>query len=297
MYLMRMERAFGTGRFIASLAISPDYTAAIVHRTGLIYDAEFLPGARTPVDGAMLVVGFQGLLEVGEPREAIRAPFALTFAHSTYEGDESRRPLPWANAGEPLLVALFHFRSSDLVRVPSVGSYQRLDLTAETWSHASALFAEEQSLNVSLPRLLDDLSAIGFLKRPPARSPETTSRMERFWDAIAPQIERLDLTGSLDSFSESSGFSIRKLRRMIMEVTERFPVPFDSWREGSKRHRLRMAIIALSADEISVRDVARAVGYGSEDAMARAFRDAGMWSPSRVREGLRATRQRLLALM
>jgi transcriptional regulator GlxA family with amidase domain len=51
-----------------------------------------------------------------------------------------------------------------------------------------------------------------------------------------------------------------------------------------------MSVVLLSADDASVTDVATAVGYGSVDAMSRAFRDAGLPPPSVVQEQLRAAR-------
>jgi transcriptional regulator GlxA family with amidase domain len=55
----------------------------------------------------------------------------------------------------------------------------------------------------------------------------------------------------------------------------------------SRRLRLKMAVIMLSAKDATVAEVARVVGYGSADAMARAFRDAELPAPSEVREALR----------
>jgi AraC-like DNA-binding protein len=50
-----------------------------------------------------------------------------------------------------------------------------------------------------------------------------------------------------------------------------------------------MAVVLLSAPEATVAEVARLVGYGSPIALARAFRDAKLPSPTAVQDGLRAT--------
>ena len=51
--------------------------------------------------------------------------------------------------------------------------------------------------------------------------------------------------------------------------------------------RLKVAVLFLSAEGISVAEVAEASSYGSVDAMARAFRDAGLPPPSKVQAQLR----------
>ena len=51
--------------------------------------------------------------------------------------------------------------------------------------------------------------------------------------------------------------------------------------------RLRAACLFLSAPGATPSDVARTIGYGSLDAMGRAFRDANLPSPSVVQEAVR----------
>lgn len=61
----------------------------------------------------------------------------------------------------------------------------------------------------------------------------------------------------------------------------------------SPQFRLKMTVIGLSADDLSIGDVAEAVGYVSVDAMARAFRDAGQPAPREVRKVLLELRESL----
>jgi AraC-like DNA-binding protein len=296
LYLTPIVRAFGAARFSCNIAVSRRFTAAIIRRNGLIYDAQFLPGAAAPATGVMLAIGCGGRLEIGDQRDLLDAPYAVMFPHASYEGYPGRPPIHWANSGAPLLLALFHLRTPD-VRAPTFDeAYRQVDLSDEAWAAAHRLFEADVSLSSSLPQFIQELERSGlveFADTDGSESKESSLRMDRFWNAVSPQIEQLDLLGSLDRFSSSAGFSTRHLRRVILEVTQSFPVPFSSWREGSKRHRLRMAVLALSARGFTIRDAARAVGYGSEEAMARAFRDAGMLNPHRIREGLTVTRARL----
>ena len=50
--------------------------------------------------------------------------------------------------------------------------------------------------------------------------------------------------------------------------------------------RLRVAALLLSAPSATVSDVAECVGYGSPIALARAFRDAGLPSPSVIQDAM-----------
>jgi len=57
----------------------------------------------------------------------------------------------------------------------------------------------------------------------------------------------------------------------------------DSFRDVVSDVRLRWAVLLLSAPALPIRDIARASGYGSLQALGRAFRDAGLPPPSAVR--------------
>jgi transcriptional regulator GlxA family with amidase domain len=59
------------------------------------------------------------------------------------------------------------------------------------------------------------------------------------------------------------------------------------WRDATRRWRLKLAVHGLSAADTTVGEVARVAGYGGSEAMARAFRNAGMQAPVAVRAALR----------
>jgi AraC-like DNA-binding protein len=61
----------------------------------------------------------------------------------------------------------------------------------------------------------------------------------------------------------------------------------DGFRDAMRVIRLRAACLFLSAPHATPSEVARHVGYGSLDAMGRAFRDANLPSPSVVQEAVR----------
>ena len=59
-----------------------------------------------------------------------------------------------------------------------------------------------------------------------------------------------------------------------------------SWRSLTRRWRVKLALLFLGAEGVSVEEIARAVGYGSSSAMGRAFRDLGMEAPSEIQEAI-----------
>ena len=61
----------------------------------------------------------------------------------------------------------------------------------------------------------------------------------------------------------------------------------SGFRDAMRVIRLRAAVLLLSAPDGTPSDVARIVGYGSLDAMGRAFRDAHLPAPSVVQEAVR----------
>jgi AraC-like DNA-binding protein len=59
------------------------------------------------------------------------------------------------------------------------------------------------------------------------------------------------------------------------------------WKSIRDFYRLRVASILMSNPRAGTREIARAVGYGSPDAMCHAFAHVGLPSPGRVRETVR----------
>jgi AraC-like DNA-binding protein len=80
----------------------------------------------------------------------------------------------------------------------------------------------------------------------------------------------------------------RQLLRDIVEIQSRFGFVLRGWRDTLNWWRLVAATLFLGAPELSVGEIARAVGFASTTTMARAFRNAGLSQPTAVRTRLRA---------
>jgi AraC-like DNA-binding protein len=81
--------------------------------------------------------------------------------------------------------------------------------------------------------------------------------------------------------------SQRQLGRDLGDLTRTFGLFGGGFRDAMRVLRLRAAVLLLSAPGGTPSDVARAIGYGSLDAMGRAFRDAQLPAPSVVQEAVR----------
>ena len=103
---------------------------------------------------------------------------------------------------------------------------------------------------------------------------------------VRPMVERFYLTGTLQELSDSAGVSARQLDRNVKEFLASFGLIGAGWRPATRYLRLKLSVMLLSAEGASITDVAKIVGYGSPDAMARAYRDAGLAAPSTVQQQL-----------
>ena len=115
----------------------------------------------------------------------------------------------------------------------------------------------------------------------PARDRERTfDGLTRAW-STAPSLPSLsDLSGLL-------GLSGRQITRDIKALATAIAAPGARWRNTMLDWRIRQATTLLSAPNTTVTEVAKEVGYGSVEAMGRAFRDAGLRAPTDVRSSMR----------
>ncbi len=142
----------------------------------------------------------------------------------------------------------------------------------------------------AIAELLEALSALSLV------SAETAASATRplappfrvLWRALRPMAERLELLPTIQQLSAAMGTTPREVDRYVRAFVSASGLVGAGWRPASLHLRLKLAVIMLSAEDASVAEVARVIGYGSADAMARAFRDAALPSPGAVRDALGA---------
>ena len=151
---------------------------------------------------------------------------------------------------------------------------------------------DDSSLANLYAELLGDMARLGILdaKAVAAILRPTARPIVRLWAGLRPLIERLYLNPTLQEVGHESGLSSRQLDRLINAFVGSFDIKGTRWRETTLRVRVELAVLLLSADGVSVADIARVAGYGSSEAMARTFRDAGLPAPAIVQQAVRAAR-------
>jgi AraC-like DNA-binding protein len=104
---------------------------------------------------------------------------------------------------------------------------------------------------------------------------------------MRPLYQDLATSASLKQIAALAGLSLRQLGRDLGDLTRTFGLFGAGFRDAMRIIRLRAAVLLLSAPDGTPSDVARVVGYGSLDAMGRAFRDAQLPAPSLVHSAVR----------
>lgn len=192
-------------------------------------------------------------------------------SHARY-ADVSYLDLEWAPAAAPGGPPLRPLAPVSLARAARLA--ERL-LSGETPD--LEIFTEAFALFRAAGAPLGDLSTDTFTGGP-------SEQDTRIAQAITAQIADLRTAASALSLGERAELSPRQLQRVFGAFCERYRLNATSWREMRNRYRLQIAIALASIPSIPVTMLADEVGYASPAALARAFANAGLPSPSELRE-------------
>ncbi|MEJ7730304.1 MAG: AraC family transcriptional regulator [Polyangiaceae bacterium] len=290
--------SYGTGRFGAGTMRSKvlferRFWGHVVERDQLVFDARFVPAAAGRSTKLIVYLLLQGTLQVLAPMERrFEGPVAFLLEEAQFEGADGRRPLLFRSAGSPYVA--FELRVSPeevLVTAPSRPTLLASD--ERTWAAVRRLGdLDGSSAPLIAAATAEALAALGDLGvvRPDLASSvvDGDARFARVWAGVRPIVERFYAMPTLEELSSETGLSLRQLAREVKEFTGAFHLMESGWRDATRRYRFKIAVLGLSAPDTSIADVARAAGYGSTDAMARAFRDAGLPPPASVQAALHA---------
>lgn len=293
------QRQIGAARVVWSLAFSGRLWWVVMERERLVLDTRWIPGARSAQrpQGCVYLL-LSGRFEIhGPAAKTIEAPAAFVLSEEQFEGALGSRPLTYRTCGEPFLSIQLHVPDALLAVGPSIdpsGAAQTLEIGAPGWSAArdvaAACRASAEASFDPMQRLMRELVDGGVL-RADAMHPEvmqTPAPLTLLWRGIRPIIDRLNMAPTVDEISTATGMSVRQIEQRLSGFLGRFDVGGQGWRPATLHLRLKVAVLFLSAEGVSVAEVAEASSYGSVDAMARAFRDAGLPPPSKVQAELRS---------
>jgi len=272
------------------LGFGPALWCIAVQREGLVLDTRFVPrgvdGSRPTICVYFLV---RGSFEV-HGGERFDAPATFLISGEQLDGPHPDRPFTFMSGGEPFAAIELHF-ATDAFTTPPSALPMRIALDPRvmgTATEAASLPPEDETWRRHVTALLSHVADAGLItkaalagvKRPPAKT------FVLLWGALRPMIERFYLTPTMQEVGEASGISVRQVDRYVQDFVSSFALVGKGWRSTTRRLRLKVAVILLSAAGATVAEVASAVGYGSADAMARAFRDEGLIAPTALREEL-----------
>lgn len=297
MLVARGHKVVGSGDLRWALTFVPGMWSVVVLRTGLVLDTRYVPAASEPSrPRACLYLLLRGTWTVhGVEDRGFGAPRAFVASEEQLEGAGGSRPFTFSARGHPFCAIEIHVPAADLAVTPSNWPVT-VAVDDATWALADAVSRLEQhddaTLRHSYVELLDHLVRQELLSRGAAdRAKKPATRpFALLWSALRPMIERLYLNPTLQEVGDASGVSTRQLDRYVQRFVTSFGLVGKRWRSSTLHIRLKLAIILLSADGATVAEVAHAVGYGSSDAMARTFRDAGLPAPATLQQEVRASR-------
>ncbi len=280
----RSTRQFAGSRLDTTIFLERRFRAHVVTRDRLLFDSAFAPAARKAQPFVHLYASLRGTLEVAGAMP-VTGPQAYVLAESEFER-VTAGTRTFRSFGGPGVIVELRLPPADL-ELPVGLQHGAVALPDSVWLAYQQL--EANPTEVCLHRLIDALADANLVTRALAASvvPTEPDHFQRLWSVIRPLYEDLATSTSLKQIATLAKLSLRQLGRDLGDITRTFGLFGGGFRDATRVLRLRAAVLLLSAPGGTPSEVARAVGYGSLDAMARAFRDAKLAAPSVVQGAVR----------
>jgi AraC-like DNA-binding protein len=270
----------------STFILAPGLRAHAIVRHGLIFDSRFLP-VTDVTSVAVIHLVTRGTVEIMEPsRAALMTPIGWLAREDHFEGPMAGRKFAVRSKGDPYTGLDVRVLWS-LVRLAVEDVPQRFELDNDLVDLIERTLPRAQGGSANdaiepMRAVLDALADREILER---GGFDRVAPFDKLWGAIKPLAERFYVLPTLQEVSTSTGTSLRQLARDLGKLMGMTGL-VGGWRDTTRRLRITLAVVGLSAPDTSIADVARAVGYGSVEAMARAFRDAELPVPGAVRAAL-----------
>ena len=277
-------RAFGQSSLKSTVFLERRFRAHLFVRNRMLFDSAFAPPAKKPSAFVHLYATLSGNFAID------RGPPVVGRSSYVLAETEFDRVIPGAHTfrswGEPGTIVELRVPATDL-RLPVGLGRGPVELPAAVWDAYDAL--EANPGEPALHQLIVRLGEAGVLSRDLTGSvvAEEPERFQRLWTVLRPLYEDLAASASLKQIAIIAKLSLRQLGRDLGDLTRTFGLFGAGFRDASRVLRLRAACLLLSAPGATPSDVAKAIGYGSLDAMGRAFRDAQLPPPSVVQDAVR----------
>ncbi|MGN6104382.1 MAG: helix-turn-helix domain-containing protein [Kofleriaceae bacterium] len=277
-------RTFSTSVLRTTIFLERRFRAHLLTRDRLLYDSAYAPAAKKQSTFVHLYASLRGTIALaGAP--PISGPQAYVLAETEFDR-VIQGARTFRSYGAPAVIVELRVPATDLQRPIGI-SHGPLDLPTHVWDAYQALEATQSE--DALHQLIVRLGEAQVLSRDLTASvvPHEPERFTRLWTVLRPLYQDLATSASLKQIATIAGLSLRQLGRDLGELTRLFGLYGGGFRDAMRVLRLRAAVLFLSAPGGTPSDVAKAVGYGSLDAMGRAFRDAQLPAPSVVQDAVR----------
>ncbi len=285
MLVATAETRIGSAGVRSTLVLERAVRGMIFLRDRLAFDTRFAAAAAGPAERVgHLFVMLAGRLACRGA--SVAAPVAYVLADREIERPHAAATT-FRTDGERVHVIQLRF-AADALRVPIGIEAGPLALPAACWD-AAAAFVAAPPTTAALVGLLEPLASAGVIAREVTASAcdDEPERVRRLWATLEPLYTTFGGATSIKQIAASLGLSLRQVGRDAKEMARTFGFT-AGYRDALLVLRLRIAVLLLSAPEVTVAEVARLAGYGSAIAMARAFRDAKLPSPTAVQDELGA---------
>ena len=279
-------RPFGQSTFKSTIFLERRFRAHLVVRDRLLYDSMYAPPAKKPSAFVHLYAQLTGSFSV-DRGPVTTGPQAYVLAETEFDRMMPGSPT-FRSSGAPGTIVELRVPATSL-RLPVGLRNGQIQLPTAVWDAYAAL--EAAPSEHALHQLIVKLGDADVLTKDLTSSvvPEEPERFVRLWQVLRPLYEDLATSASLKQIAIVAKLSLRQLGRDLGDLTRTFGLFGAGFRDAMRVLRLRAAVLLLSAPGGTPSDVAKAVGYGSLDAMGRAFRDAQLPAPSVVQEAVRFT--------
>jgi len=263
----------------STIGLERAFRIYIIERHGLVWDTRVAPARSAGGAGLdVLYVVLEGAMRWHDDGLAIAAGSACLATEEQVDGSGGTRRHTFATPGAAFRCVELRFAGGHSVAAPRL-----VTPSADTFAACAELVrARETDRDAAAARLLATLAELAPGLAITAAEPP---HLARCWAALEPHFMQLQPAPSLQEIADRAGISVRQLSRDVVDLLNTFAIGLgDSFRDVVSDVRLRWAVLLLSAPALPIHEIARASGYGSLQALGRAFRDAGLPSPSAVRK-------------
>lgn len=271
-------------------AVGQNARVYVAERRGMSADTSLFPATQVPPRPVTLLwIFLSGTVQFERDGkvENFETPCAFSMPEHWSEGADGRRSaVRILTAGEPYTSVQVHYRKACEDVVAHVLSPEH---AREIVTHHRRVLDAEAADSVGLLRaMMWKLVSRGLLpgvavsdSNPGLYNDAGTLRM---WEALQRRYTALDPSPSIKAMAEEAGISLRKANDIMKTIFEDCLMPPGGFREATINVRLSLASILLSKSALGVADVAQMVGYQQPEALANAFRHAGLPSPATIKK-------------